>query len=147
MATNYTEWKWEAQLAWSQVYRQEPRKLEKICRQPMFLMELRTLLLLLNKIVHHLWNKKFHCRIQKAHQRSISSSTQIQLSPFHSISLTSISKLSCYLRLGLASVLFPLGFSTHPYFISHMRYIPHTCHLSLFDHSNRIWRPCHSSSG
>jgi hypothetical protein len=34
-------------LEWSQVYRQEPRKLKKICRQPMFLMELRTLLLLL----------------------------------------------------------------------------------------------------
>jgi hypothetical protein len=47
MATNYTERKWEAQLEWSEVYRQEPRRLEKICRQPMFLMELRTLLLLL----------------------------------------------------------------------------------------------------
>jgi hypothetical protein len=47
MATNYTERKWEAQLEWSQVYRQEPRRLEKICRQPMFLMEISTLLLLL----------------------------------------------------------------------------------------------------
>jgi hypothetical protein len=42
---DYTERKWEAQLEWSQVYRQEPRRLEKICRQPMFLMKLRTLLL------------------------------------------------------------------------------------------------------
>jgi hypothetical protein len=47
MATNYTERKWEVQLEWSQVYRQEPRRMEKICRQPMFLMELRTFLLLL----------------------------------------------------------------------------------------------------
>jgi hypothetical protein len=47
MVMNYTEWKGDAQLEWSQVYRQEPRRLEKICRQPMFLMELRTLLVLL----------------------------------------------------------------------------------------------------
>jgi hypothetical protein len=38
---------WEAQLERSQVYRQKPRRLEKICRQAMFLMELWTLLLLL----------------------------------------------------------------------------------------------------
>jgi hypothetical protein len=44
---SYTEWKWEAQLEWSQVYRQEPRRLEKIFRQLIFLMELWTLLLLL----------------------------------------------------------------------------------------------------
>jgi hypothetical protein len=37
---------WEAQLEWSQVYRQEPRRMEKICRQPMFLMELWTSLLI-----------------------------------------------------------------------------------------------------
>jgi hypothetical protein len=40
MATNYTERKWEAQLEWSQVYRQEPRRLEKICRQPVSLMDI-----------------------------------------------------------------------------------------------------------
>jgi hypothetical protein len=53
LPTNYTEWKWEAQLEWSQVYRQELRRLEKICRQHMFLMELRTLLLLLLSMVLH----------------------------------------------------------------------------------------------
>jgi hypothetical protein len=45
LGSHYTERKWEAQLKWSQVYRQEPRRLEKIYRQPIFLMELRTLLL------------------------------------------------------------------------------------------------------
>jgi hypothetical protein len=53
MATNYTEWKWEAQLEWSQVYRQEPRRLEKICRQHMFLMELQALLLLKELLFTH----------------------------------------------------------------------------------------------
>jgi hypothetical protein len=46
MAMNYAERKWEVQLEKSQVYRQEPRGLEKICRQPIFLMELWSLLLL-----------------------------------------------------------------------------------------------------
>jgi hypothetical protein len=51
MVTNYTEWKWEAQLEWSQVYRQEPRRLEKICRQPLFLLLTRHKMIFTN-----LWN-------------------------------------------------------------------------------------------
>jgi hypothetical protein len=40
-------------LEWSQVYRQEPWRLEKICIEPMFLMELRTLLLLFRMPSQH----------------------------------------------------------------------------------------------
>jgi hypothetical protein len=70
MATNYTEWKWEAQLEWSQVYRQEPRRLEKICSQPMFLMALRTLLLLLLLLITHpKWSYRVFNKIRETSKR------------------------------------------------------------------------------
>jgi len=49
-----------SQLQWSQVYRQQPRRLEKICRQPMFLMELRTLLLLLLLLYYYYHHHHHH---------------------------------------------------------------------------------------
>jgi hypothetical protein len=78
----HPERKWEAQLEWSQVYRQEPRRLEKICKQPMFLMELRTLLLLLLKIHHWLHDSPPPVPIIGQYSAVQSSHNQLLWDPF-----------------------------------------------------------------
>jgi hypothetical protein len=153
MATNYTERKWEAQLEWSQVYRQEPRRLEKICRQPMFLMELRTLLLLLLSMSCK-WSLSF--KFPDKNFALISNLSRFPYLPskwslsfrFPDKNVALISNLSRFSYVCLASGLFPLGFPTktlHSFLISPVLAFMHSpSHVALFHFRNYIqafWVP------
>jgi len=85
------------------------------------------------EIPHILWNPKFHYRIHKSRDLSLSWARSIQSTPPYLISSGSISIQSSHLCLGITSSSFP-HFSC-PY----MCYMPGPSHSSRFHHPNNIW--------